>query len=447
MDFRKFFLIAFLFMNINLSAQEKKTADAILDDERFEVVRQKGLDLLSTGFNAGSGYQEVWIRDFNTFITYSLKVRPQEEVRDVLLKFLYFQGFDGNIIDGYQQIAEDERIDYYGRYERYDMPGYAFHKNTVETDQETSLVQAFYKYISATGDKTILHEEINGKSAIDRLELAMNFLMKHRFNERYGLLWGATTADWGDVQPGHPWGVKLDENSIPAIDIYDNALFLIGIDNFMELIDWFVEKEAFLAESRQERWEKTKKRWEKRRKEVMKNIRQYLWDEENQKFIPHVYISAKAFPMVENENSIFYHGGTAVAIQAGILSRGEIKVSLEKMRDNVNSANAQSIGLTLYPVYPEGSFMNKGMGPWSYQNGGDWTWFGARMVTALAENGFIEEAYEELDPMIERVIRNDGFFEWYTIDGQPRGSGLFRGSAGVLMEAMEVLLTWAKDYK
>ncbi len=145
-----FVLITFLLYQ-STCAQKSDLAEKIRSDNRFEIIKEKGMNLLSTGFNAGSGYQEVWIRDFNTFITYSLKVRPQEEVREVLLRFLYFQGFDGNIIDGYQQIGENENIDYYGRYERYDMPGYAFDKNTVETDQETSLVQAFYKYIAAPG--------------------------------------------------------------------------------------------------------------------------------------------------------------------------------------------------------------------------------------------------------------------------------------------------------
>ena len=437
------FLLVTITFHQSVYAQKNDIAETIRSDERFDKIKEKALSLLSTGFNAGSGYQEVWIRDFNTFITYSLKVRPSEEVREVLLRFLYFQGFDGNIIDGYQQIGEDEHIDYYGRYERYDMPGYAFHKNTVETDQETSLIQAFYRYVKATGDRTLLEEMINGKKAIDRLEMAMEFLMKHRYNQTYGLIWGATTADWGDVQPGHPWGVKLDENSIPAIDIYDNAMFLIAIDNFLSLKGSDSGSDSD-SDSDSGSGPDTRT-WEKRYNDIKKSVMKHLWDKENQKFIPHVYINARAFPEVADENVIYYHGGTAVAIEAGLLNEQEIKISLEKMKQNVLDANAQSIGLTLYPVYPENSFMNKGMGPWSYQNGGDWTWFGGRMITTLAKNGFIDEAYQELSPMIDRVITNDGFYEWYTVKGEPKGSGLFRGSAGVLLEAIEALEDWAEQ--
>ena len=79
------------------------------------------------------------------------------------------------------------------------------------------------------------------------------------------------------------------------------------------------------------------------------------------------------------------------------------------------------------------------MNEYSYQNGGDWTWFGGRMVQQLISNGFYQEAYESLSPMLDRVIKHDGFYEWWTPSGNPKGSGKFRGSAGVLWKAIEML--------
>ena len=52
-------------------------------------------------------------------------------------------------------------------------------------------------------------------------------------------------------------------------------------------------------------------------------------------------------------------------------------------------------------------------------------------------------AYEEVLPMLERVIRNNGFFEWYGQGGVPSGSGHFKGSAGVLCKAIEMFREWA----
>lgn len=426
-------IIPLLLFACLLSAQpgnREELARAILANKAFDKVMEKGETILKTGFNAGDGYAEVWIRDLNTFIIYSCRALPREKVREALLTFFYFQGFDGNIPDGYQQVPEGHQADNYGTYARYDMPGYVFHKNTVETDQETSLIQAVYRYIQETGDREFLQEDIRGKSVLQRLEFALDYLMKHKFNEKYGLLWGGTTTDWGDVQPYHKWGVKYDEYGIPAIDIYDNAMFLIALDNFCTLT------------SDKDSWAK----WRAVHGSVKANIRKYLWDDSKKKFIPHLYIRHEAFPGLD-ENAIFYHGGTAVAIQAGLLSKAEIRSSLKRMRENVKACGAQSIGLTLYPPYPEGSFENKGMGPYSYQNAGDWTWFGARMITALVQNGMVEDAYQEIQPFVERVARNDGFFEWYTIKGEPHGSGTFRGSAGVLMEAIDALKAWARDYR
>jgi hypothetical protein len=46
--------------------------------------------------------------------------------------------------------------------------------------------------------------------------------------------------------------------------------------------------------------------------------------------------------------------------------------------------------------------------------------------------------------MLDRVIRHEGFYEWWSVDNKPKGSGQFRGSAGVLLEAISELREWAK---
>jgi len=163
------------------------------------------------------------------------------------------------------------------------------------------------------------------------------------------------------------------------------------------------------------------------------------------KFRPHIYLDGSAFPEHFDEHRIYYHGGTAIAIEAGILSKEEVLDVFNDMVNNKMFAGATSIGLTVYPPYPAGFFKNKSMGPCSHQNGGDWTWFGGRMIQQLVAYGYVEEAYRECLPMIERVKRNNGFFEWYTIDNRPSGSGTFRGSAGVLGKAVQMLLERAKQ--
>jgi glycogen debranching enzyme len=400
-----------------IKSQNQDLYNNIVSNQLFSFTKEKALAVVKTGFNAGDGYGEVWIRDYNTFIELSAEVFDHVVLKDNLLVFFKMQGDDGNIIDGF--IPKDKTNGQGYDYIHTELePRYAGHKNTVETDQESSLVQALYKYVRIAGDKAILNEKIGDKSVAERLDWAMQFLMNHRFNKKYGLLWGATTADWGDVQPEHTLGVDLSDDTHYAIDIYDNAMFIIALDNLMELIP------------------DQKNKWQAIRDQISENIRIHLWDKTKQKFIPHVYLNGSPFPEDFNENEIYYHGGTAIAIEAGLLSKEEIKVSLEKMIANVNASGAGSIGLTMYPPYPDGYFKNRSMYSYGYQNGGDWTWFGGRMIQQLIRNGFVKEAYEQIQPMVKRVKDNDGFFEWYTVDNKPKGSGTFRGSAGVLYKAI-----------
>ena len=410
--------------------EHKDLANKVHSNEYFAFTKDKALEIVKTGFNAGDGYGEVWIRDYNTFIELSAEVYPQETLKENLRVFFRLQREDGNVIDGFipKEKAIQSEVGYQYIYTDLE-PDYAGHKNTVETDHETSLVQAVYKYVKKTGDSEFLNEMIGELSVAERLEWSMEFLLNHRWSEEYGLIYGATTADWGDVQHSHPWGVFITEDTKFCLDIYDNAMLVIALDNLMEIVP------------------STREKWDPIRKSIAENTMKYLWDGQNQKFIPHVYLDGSPFSDDFNENVIFYHGGTAVAIEAGLLSKEQIRVSLEKMIKNVEASGAGSIGLTMYPPYPEGSFENKGMYPYGYQNGGDWTWFGGRMIQALVTHGFVEEAYQQIQPMVKRVKDNDGFYEWYTVDNKPEGSGTFRGSAGVLYKAIEMLEDSLELYK
>ena len=100
-----------------------------------------------------------------------------------------------------------------------------------------------------------------------------------------------------------------------------------------------------------------------------------------------------------------------------------------------------TIGITVYPPYPLEAFPDAP--PYTCKNGGDWTWFGGRMVQALVANGLVKQGYTEISPMVDRVLKNNGFYEWYDVKtGDPK----FRGSAGVLYDAIQQLRTWAQAH-
>ncbi|MFY0255398.1 hypothetical protein ACDQ55_15745 [Chitinophaga sp. 30R24] len=95
--------------------QQIKLAKVVLSDKKLHTVQARTLRLL-TGQFAGTSYGEVW---FNSFIKGSLQVLPADTIRKMLLLFFKMQGEDGNIV-----------------------AGWAADKNTMETDQEPSLIQA-----------------------------------------------------------------------------------------------------------------------------------------------------------------------------------------------------------------------------------------------------------------------------------------------------------------
>lgn len=408
------------------SSKDKAVAKNILEDHRLDTIQQRGLVLLK-GFSAGTSYNEVWIRDLNTFIKGSLKTQDKNTVKNVLLMFFKFQGEDGNIVDGLVDTAK-AKGGYNYRYSKL-LPTWAAHKNTVETDQESSLVQAVKKYIDVTGDTSILQEVIAGKKVIRRMEDAMQYLLNERWSDQYKLVKGATTIDWGDVQPESGWGVAINKETKWAIDIYDNAMFAIALRDLVAM-----KPEGY----------KFSKNWPDVAANLKKQVRRYLWSEKSQKYIPHLYLQKSPFTPTFNESKILYSGGSICAILAGFNTLPEIKQINQQLRASAAKEKFATIGMTVYPPYPAEQFPN--MHPYIYQNAGDWTWFGGRIAEALTPFGLAGDAYEDLKPMITRTIVHRGFYEWYNVqNGEPKGSGDFRGEAGVLFDAITILKSWAKQ--
>ena len=430
---RKAFIFIFSIILLSCTTKEQDDqalAKRILADQSMQEVDQMARQLMKKGFYAGSGYQMVWARDLNTFIELSCEEYDLKILRENLLMFFHFQQENGELLDGYVP-KEGFNWDDPNTYESTTAPGHIGFKNTVESDQETSLIQAIAKYISKTNDRSILEEEVAGLPVYQRLEWAIEFLLSERYSEEYGLIIGATTFDWGDVQVEGGTIVDIDELSHWSIDVYDNAMLAIALNN----MEGFAEDPD------------VKKRWKELHSSIKTNIKKHLWDTEKNKFIPHVYLDGSPFPGDFDENAIHYHGGTAIAIEAGILNTEEISKVLSQMKINVKKSGAPSIGLTVFPPYPEEVLGKNVSPPYHYQNGGDWTWFGGRMIQQLIAYGFVEEAYILAKPMFDRVLENNGFYEWYKMDGTPEGSANFKGSAGVLAKSIAMFEDWAQQHK
>jgi hypothetical protein len=415
------FIVVGLLLATSLSAcrgrnRGESLAATVRSDADLAAVVSKAETVVHSSLDAGDNYHEVWIRDLNTFLQFDLETGGSAaSIRAALLRFIWFQGGDGGVPDNYGLLTAS--------------------KNTTASDQESSLVQAVAQYVTTTGDASILTTKVHGQSAIDHLALALDYVWTNKMASAYGLVWSGVTVDWGDVQAYSTNPIELKPGS-RAIGIYANAMFSLAIRSFLELPD--VSKA-------------TTAMWTARRAVLDANIQRLLWEPAAQKYRAHIYLGPSPFPTSFDENEVFYEGGTAVAAQAGLLSPTPIAVSLAHMYANMKAAHADSIGITTYPPYPASAFPcclsgASAMTPYSYQNGGDWDWFGARMVQVLIDNGMYGQAYQAIQPMLVRVVKAGNFYEWWTPAGQPEGSASFRGAAGQLGLAALQLSKWAKSH-
>jgi hypothetical protein len=368
-------------------------------------------------------------------------------------------------------------------------------KNDAVTDQEASLVQAVAKYVNVSGNVTFLRDRLpDGRSVLQHCEAALLWVLHQRRDPKTGLIYGATTMDWGDVQvEGSAVREvrRLGIGSHRSSTTYEQAMLIGAIDAFVEMrrkvsIADTVESHSASGAPVRGVWSDTaagaavkgrqrvvaahghaatlqpqpltselgseaaeavpperETDWSAVRTQLVRSTRTYLWPKGQPFPLAHKYLSdGSPFSSSFNESTVHAHGSMAVAALLGLLSREELLAAYHAMQQDVAEARKQgfdmTIGMTLGPrPYPlaRGLMLHP---PFDYQNGGDWTWYGARMVQALAAYGYPSEAAEAARPMLERVVKHGGFFEFWDQHGTPRGSDGFRGAAGTLVKAIQL---------
>lgn len=175
------------------TTKEKQLAATILQDSTLNKVDSMARSVIRQGLNAGSGYSQIWARDMNTFIETACEETDRKDLRNAILLFFALQQPNGEMIDGYvlkPEFTWNDNVPYYSDA----APQHVAFKNTVETDQESSLIQIVGKYIRMTGDRSILQENIAGSTVLERMTQMTDYLMRERYSEEYGLLYGAMTA-------------------------------------------------------------------------------------------------------------------------------------------------------------------------------------------------------------------------------------------------------------
>jgi len=356
------------------------------------------------GFSPGADYHQIWLRDANTIIPASRYFYSQEYLTSWLEEHLFLQKENGSLEDWFDSEGNTD-------------------KNTTETDQEASAIQSAYQVYQLFG-KNWLIKEIKGKQIITRLDSALDFVRHNRLVKEYGLLKGAHTADWGDVDivDSDEKAVYTDDRTHWTMDIYDQSMFFSACMQLAEMWDVLGKKQ-------------NAQKWIQTAQSIGSAANRWLWNDSKGFYRVHIHLDD--FKHTFEEDDLFPMGGNTQAILSGLAEPKKIKRIIETSLERQKSSGVSTISGTLLPPYPEKTFIHPLLDePFEYQNGAQWDWFGARLVYAMFENGLSLLAREKMIEIIQKNLSNLGFFEWDDPNGTGRGSDYFSGSAGMMSLAL-----------
>ncbi|MCI0470226.1 MAG: hypothetical protein L0Y73_01045, partial [Candidatus Aminicenantes bacterium] len=359
------------------------------------------------GFSPGSTYPAVWIRDTSTFVSYAGSYYPRRIFEENIELFLRRQDKSGEIVDWVDTAGNTG-------------------KNTVETDQESSLVLAAYDV--ARKNRGWLLKKINGIEVYKRLELALEWVWQNRRDTVHNLLTSGFTADWGDVENTYPddRAQRLSDRSTLVFSIYTQAKYIQAAAQMNDILQIVGKPEKA-------------QRWQSRLNLLKTQARRLLYLKDKGYFIAHIVPGKRGEKKFKMEKEMLAVGGNAEAMIAGLMSREEIQKFLAVLEQKRAEYRLRSVSFTLIPPYPEGFFPHHLLThPWNYQNGGEWDWIGGRVVKGLFLNGFKKEAHKYLLEIVKKNLENFSIFEWEDRRGTGRGALFYTGAAGVIGEAIAI---------
>lgn len=378
-----------------------------------------------TGFGAGEAYPQIWLRDSATLLPITRFYYSEEHLASWLEEHLSHQRPDGQL---YDWIAAGP-VSYFTSYapRSHEIFGsgeqvLSADKNTAEADQETSAVIAAHEIYSALADPAWLRKDIEGTRLIDRLSAGLDYLVRERLDPQSSLVISGFTADWGDVSPIYPdaRALYLDENTPRVLGLYTNCLFYEASRRLGELYDALGESANAAS-------------WRERAEETIARINEHFWQEDQGFYRMHQVLTPDLVAGWPDDEDIFAMGGNSLAALYDIADEEQTSRIFDRADKRRIAIGVSTISGSLLPAYPAGFFAHPLMQePYTYQNGGQWDWFGGRFVLAEFERGFSERARGHLLEIARKVTGNGGLHEWHTLGGSGRGSARYAGSAGAL---------------
>ncbi|HMQ52935.1 MAG TPA: trehalase family glycosidase [Anaerolineae bacterium] len=388
-----------------------------------EAVFQLGPETVH-GFRPGKAYPEMYIRDIAWGLEAAQYYYPDQYLRDPIEAFLRRQytaetvSLDGDFGVGAGLGAIGGILTPQGR----------SNKQTITSDEETSLIHAAYLYYQMTYNTAWLQSSINGRPIIERLNAAAEWLYRIRLDPESQLLWRGHTTDWGDVKfekgPGYTdFNPRQDHKTA---SIYDQALAYLAL---LEL----AEMNAATGNVDQADV------WQARAEALKKRANERLWQAERGFYLTHAHVT----PLVHDfDEGAMVSISNALAVYAGLADFKQSQTALQSLEKARLAAGVNKPGLSVYPFYPNKwpnlFFDYAGMGYGNYQNGGVWDWWGGVQIKAEFRRGFAEMARNHLFQVASDWTKHPGnIIEWQSsTDPRFEGSHYYSAAAGTMGSAI-----------
>ena len=371
------------------------------------------------GFGAGEAYPQIWLRDSAWIVPAAADLYGEAALFSWLDLHLRAAGPTGRLRD-WVAIAKPEAFrEWAPRVQA--VGAIAVDTNTNESDQEPSAALAYCRAVAALPQSDAVRGSAHA-SRVKGLARALDALLKERGDAATGLVWSGLTADWGDVSPLYPdqRAIYLDAKTPRVFGLYANVMTAAALDCLAG-----VDPDALRA-----------RRFTQKATALRKAVRERFFDKDLGYF--RLRLPKDPLPEAFRDDTRFALGGNALAALYGIADDAEAG-SIFAKAEALRAANRFStIATTLIPPYPAGVFAHPAMkGPFQYQNGGQWDWYGAALIEAEFVRGHAALARQHLDQTVSRILHaGPGIHEWYTPEGEPRGSASYAAAAAALHGAI-----------
>ncbi len=377
------------------------------------------------GFRPGELYLEMYVRDIAWGMETAQYYYPDEYLREPIEAFLGRQYTDETVsLDGDFDVLAGS-----GAIGGIITPEGFSNKQTITSDEETSLIHAAYLYYTMAHDVAWLGSPIADRTVIERLNLAADWFYAHRFDPELGLFWRGHTVDWGDVkfeESTNYTDYDPEQDHLTA-SIYDQALAYMALTELAEM-NAAVGDVARADE------------WRDKAQALKEQTNARLWQAGKGFYLTHLHITSLDHDFDE---SAMVSISNALAVYAGLTDFEQSQAILRNLERVRLETGADKPGLSIYPYYPNRwpdlFFDYLGMGYGNYQNGGVWDWWGGVQIKMEFTKGFAREGTAHLLQVANDWHEHPGnIIEWQssTDPEHHEGSHYYSAAAGTMGSAI-----------